>query len=55
MSTEILMFLFWILVSILGGLCANLLHDFIGCLDYCMKHKKDRKAENSHEPISRMR
>ena len=35
--------LFWLLVIALGGLGAYLLRDFIDCLTYCVKHKKDRR------------
>lgn len=41
MSTGVLMVIFWILVIVIGGLGANLLHDFLDCLIYCIKHKKN--------------
>lgn len=44
MSRAILVFSGF-LVVILGWLCANLLYDFIGCLDYCMKYKKNNKEK----------
>ena len=43
MSTGILMVLFWILVIVIGGLGANLLHDFINCLLDCRKDRKNKK------------
>ena len=41
----IISIIFWILVIIIGGLGANLLHDFIDCFIYCANQNKDKKSE----------